>query len=185
MKEEIVKTYFSSARGNYYFDAIFSTQISSTNTITSHPIQTGANISDHAIENGDELTFQIGMSDMMEDVNPDVTYTGDSTRSINAYNAIKQLKKDRLPISVINKFGTFKNLIIQSLVAEDNSDTVEGLRATVVLKEIFVVNVEAVKVSDRPEIIESTNEGSQNAQAIADSKYQDVEEKWNSITGLY
>ena len=88
-------------------------------------------------------------------------------------------------ISVINKFGTFKNLIIQSLVAEDNSDTVEGLRATVVLKEIFVVNVEAVKVSDRPEIIESTNEGSQNAQAIADSKYQDVEEKWNSTIGVY
>lgn len=185
MKEEIVKTYFSSARGNYYFDAIFSTQISSTNTITSHPIQTGANISDHAIENGDELTFQIGMSDMMEDVNPDVTYTGDSTRSINAYNAIKQLKKDRLPISVINKFGTFKNLIIQSLVVEDNSDTVEGLRATVVLKEIFVVNVEAVKVSERPEITESTNEGSQNAKAIADSEYQDVEEKWNSTIGVY
>lgn len=181
MKEEIVKTYFSSVRGNYYFDAIFSTQISSTNTITSHPIQTGANISDHAIENGNELTFQIGMSDVMEKINTSVAYTGDSTRSINAYNAIKQLKKDRLPITVINKFGTFNNLIIQSLVVEDNDNTVTSLRATVVLKEIFVVNVEAVKVSARPEITDSTNEGSQNSQK---SEYDDLQSKWKEILGL-
>lgn len=181
MQEQIVKTYFSSAHGDYYFDAIFSTQITSTNTITSHPIQTGSNISDHSIENGDELTFQIGISDVMEKINTSVTYTGDSTRSINAYNAIKKLKKDRLPITVINKFGTFNNLIIQSLVLEDNDNTVTSLRATVVLKEIFVVNVEAVKVSARPEITDSTNEGSQNSQK---TDYNDLESKWKEILGI-
>lgn len=181
MSEQIVKTYFKCARGDYYFDAIFSTQISSTLTITSHPIQTGADITDHAFENGKELTFQIGMSDVMESINTSVIFDGDSTRSINAYNTLCQLQKDRLPITVVNKFGTFNNLLIQSIVEEDNANTITSLRVTIVMKEIFVVDVESVKVSARPEITDSTNEGSQNAQQ---DESEDLKTSWKELFGL-
>lgn len=45
---ETVLTYFSTAQGNYMFDAYFNINHESNLAITQHPIQTGASISDHA-----------------------------------------------------------------------------------------------------------------------------------------
>lgn len=49
--------------GGYVFDVYTSINHNTTSTITSHPIQYGANISDHKFDEPDQLTFQIGMSD--------------------------------------------------------------------------------------------------------------------------
>ena len=54
--------------GNYVFDVYPSINHNSASTITSHPTQFGANISDNKFDEPDQLTFQIGMSDASQDL---------------------------------------------------------------------------------------------------------------------
>lgn len=47
MSEQIIKTYLDTSLGKFIFDAYFNISHESNLTITEHPIQSGANISDH------------------------------------------------------------------------------------------------------------------------------------------
>lgn len=173
MSYEIVPTYFSTSLGNYVFDAYFNISHESNLTITEHPIQSGANISDHAYMEPNVVTFEIGMSDVMEDLSLNSVNkfsSGDSSsRSVNAYKILRKLQEERLPIEAITRLGTYKNMLIETISAPDDNKTTYGLRATVTLKEIFVVNVTTVKISERPQKSESTNEGDQKPQPADES----------------
>lgn len=54
--------------GGYVFDVYTSIDHNLASTITSHPTQFGANISDHKFDEPDQLIFQIGMSDAAQDL---------------------------------------------------------------------------------------------------------------------
>ena len=177
----MLSSYIDCSLGAFFFDAVFSTEISSEMTITSSPIQEGADVSDHAYVNGKNITFDIGMSDVMEGIN--LTFVGDSTRSINAYNFFDKLQNERLPISLVNKFGTFKNLLVSSVLTKDTKETQYGLRATVTLKEIFVARVGTIKVSQRPHQTDNTNLGNVNAIKLDKSEWYKVLENNNIIRG--
>lgn len=167
MNNDTILTYFSTAQGNYMFDAYFNIDHESKLSITEHPIQTGASISDHAYMEPRTLTFEVGMSDVMEDLSLYVSgiqsfNNGDSaSRSVNAFTVIQKLQSDRIPIDVYTRLGTYKNMLIESIMAPDTKETVFALKATITLKEIFVVNVTTVKVSARAQKTDSTNEGVQ------------------------
>ncbi|WP_034438001.1 phage baseplate protein [Clostridium ihumii] len=157
---EIVKTYFDTGKEQLYFDAIFSTQHNTSINITSHPIQTGADISDHAYEEPNKLTFDIGMSDVMQSYLQG-QYSDNSSRSVSAYKKLRELQSQRLPITIVTKLGTYKNMMIETISSTDDNKTTYGLRATITLKQIFVVNVATVKISERPHKSSTTNEGEQ------------------------
>lgn len=171
MAEEVIKTYFSTALGDFIFDAYFNINHNSNLAITEHPIQTGANISDHAYMEANKVTFDIGMSDVMEDVSDSkfTKFTNGPSRSINAYEMLRKIQSQRLPIKAITKLWTYNNMLIESISAKDDKTTTYGLRATVTLKEIFVVAVTTVKISERAQKSEETNEGDQKVQQADES----------------
>ena len=172
MANEIVTTYFSTAQGNYVFDAYFSINHESNLSITEHPVQTGASISDHAYMEPQSVTFEIGMSDVMQDISATTvaSFSGtSSSRSVNAYKILKKLQTDRVPINAITRLGTYNNMLIETISAPDDNKTCYALKATVVLKEIFVVSVTTVKTSARPHKSEETNEGEQKPQQADES----------------
>lgn len=172
MADEIVTTYFSTTQGNYVFDAYFNINHESNLTITEHPVQTGASISDHAYMEAQQVTFEIGMSDVMQDISVAAiaSFSGtSSSRSVNAYKILRQLQADRIPIDAITRLGTYKNMLIETISAPDDNKTLYALRATVVLKELFVVNVATVKISERAQKSQSSNEGDQKPQEANES----------------
>jgi hypothetical protein len=172
MADEIVTTYFSTTQGNYVFDAYFNINHESNLAITEHPVQTGASISDHAYMEAQNVTFEIGMSDVMQDISSTAieSFGGtSSSRSVNAYKVLRKLQSDRIPIDAITRLGIYKNMLIETISAPDDNKTLYGLKATVVLKEIFVVTVTTVKISARPQKSESTNEGDQKVQEANES----------------
>jgi hypothetical protein len=120
-----------------------------------------------------QLTFEIGMSDVMQDLpySGIVSFNnGDSaSRSVNAYQTLRNLQADRVPIDLITRLGTYKNMLIESIVAPDDNKTAYGLKATVTLKEVFVANVTTVKISARAQKSENTNEGDQKPQEANES----------------
>lgn len=162
----VVKTYFDTRLGRFIFDAFFNIQHDSNLKITEHPVQSGADVSDHAYMEAQTVTFEIGMSDVMHNISDKSfkKFTGDSTRSINAYQMLRKLQAERVPIQAITRLWTYTNMIIENISAPDDNKTVFGLKATVTLKEIFVACVTTVKISERPQKSEETNEGDQKAQ---------------------
>lgn len=157
---EITQVYFDIGTESLYFDAIFSTQHDTSLNITEHPIQTGANVSDHAYEEASKLTFDIGMSDVMTSIIPG-QFSSNFSRSVSAYKKLRDLQCKRLPITVVTRLGTYNNMLVETISTSDDNKTLYGLRATVTLKQIFVVSVTTVKISERPHKSEESNEGDQ------------------------
>ncbi|EKQ56265.1 MULTISPECIES: phage baseplate protein [unclassified Clostridium] len=171
MAQEVVKTYLETSQGNYMFDAYFNITHNSELEVTEHPVQTSANVSDHAFMQPLELTFEVGMSDVMSDVTNSnyESFSSDTTRSINAYKKLRELQSNRIPINVVTKLWIYNNMMIKTLSAVDSNTTAYGLRATVTLKEILVATVTTVKISERPQKSEETNEGDQKVQKVDES----------------
>ena len=77
-------------------------------------------------------------------------FTEGNSRSINAYQVLRKLQEQRIPIKVITRLWTYTNMLIETISATDDNKTAYGLKANVTLKQIFVVNVTTVKISERP-----------------------------------
>jgi hypothetical protein len=171
MAEQIAKTYFDTRLGKFIFDAYLNIQHDSNLKITEHPIQSGSDVSDHAYMEPQTVTFEIGMSDVMHDISDSSfnKFTGDFTRSINAYQMLRRLQSERIPIKAITRLWSYSNMLIENISAPDDNKTAFGLRATVTLKEIFVVNVTTVKISERKQKSDETNEGDQKVQKADES----------------
>lgn len=169
MAEDIVKTYIDTSIGKFIFDAYMNINHESTLAITSHPVQDGANMSDHAYMEPLEVTFEVGMSDVMHDIAGFDSFTGDNSRSVSAYKTLKRLQEERIPFKIVTRLWTYNNMLIENISAPDDKTTAYGLKATVSLKEILVANVRTVKISERPQKSEETNEGEQKAQEADES----------------
>lgn len=160
--------YFNTQIGDYVFDAFFSVQHDTNLTITNHPVQTGASIADHAYMEPKQLTFEIGMSDVMQSI-IDGQFSDHQSRSVSAYNTLRKLQEQRIPAQVITRLGVYQNMLISSISAPDDYKTMYGLKATVTMQEILVVQVSTVKISARPQKSNSTNNGDQKAQKADNS----------------
>lgn len=167
---DIVQTtaYFDTQIGDYVFDAYFTIQHDTNLTITESPVQTGASISDHAYMEPKELTFDIGMSDVMKSIIVGQFSDGQS-RSVSAYKVLRTLQEQRIPCQVVTRLGVYQNMLVETISAQDDNTTHSGLKATVTMKEILVVAVETIKISARPQASTATNNGDQKAQQASES----------------
>jgi hypothetical protein len=146
--------------GGFFFDAVLREDHTETVKITEHPVQTGANISDHAYNLPAKLTMEIGMSDAMDSMVAG-QFTGWYTKSVSAYQMLKQLKEARLPLKVLTRLNFYENMVIEEINTNDDFKTLNGLRCTVTMKEIFVVEVSKTTVSARPQTTGQTNRNTQ------------------------
>lgn len=142
--------YVKSNIGGYFFDAVFRTEHQSRLKITQHPVQGGANISDHAYMEPEVVTMEIGMSD----ANPTPIFqqfTSSANKSVSAFEALKLLQESRKPLDVSTRLKQYTNMLIESLVVPDDIKTATGLRASITLRRIIMVDVPKVQTSSRPQ----------------------------------
>jgi hypothetical protein len=151
--------YIKTNIGGFFFDAIIRTEHTSMLKITEHPVQTGANIVDHAYMEPAMVVMEIGMSDAM-DTMVSGQFTSRYTKSVSAYQTLLDLQQARLPLQVHTRLNLYKNMLIEEITAPDDFKTQFGLRCTVTMKEIFVVEVSTTTVSARPQSTGSTSKGS-------------------------
>jgi hypothetical protein len=125
------------------FDAVLRLEHSQTLQITSHPVQSGTAISDHAYRIQPRVTLEIGMSDAIESFNPNA-WTSATSKSVSAYQTILDLQKNRTLVTLTTRLDTYENCVIESINAPDTYKTKHGLRMTVTFKQIFMATVESV-----------------------------------------
>ena len=146
--------------GGYFFDAVIRSEHSSTLRMTSHPVQTGANIVDHSYLEPATLVMEIVMSDAMDSLVPG-QFTERYTKSVSAYQVLLDLQAARLPLQVLTRLKLYQNMLIEEINAPDDVKTLYGLRCSVTMREIFVVEVAKTTVSARPQTTGQSNRGTQ------------------------
>src|ERR1700722_9620867 len=75
-----------------FFDAWLTLRHSATLTATKHPVETGAEITDHSYTNPETFSFEILMSDI---ANPLGNQWGTNFRGVHAYNTLIDLQNSR------------------------------------------------------------------------------------------
>lgn len=141
MEQEIVTTMIDSPTyGHFIFDAVFSTNHSANLTLTTHPVQSGASVADHAYMEPDEVTIEIGMTDTALGV--------ETNHSVNAFAQLRQLMEAREPLTLVTRLKTYQNMVITSISAPDDYTTMHSLRASIYLTQVKIVDVSVVRVQE-------------------------------------
>jgi hypothetical protein len=152
--------------GNVYvFDCYFSGDIVSELHKTQHPVQTGANISDHAFLLPVTINFDIGMSDAGKSFNS--SWDGASTKSVNALQTLRDWQKNRTFVNCVTKFGATEHLLVERVNPHLTVKTIYGLRASITLGQVYLVSISATTVSARPAATSSTSQGSINTGTVS------------------
>lgn len=90
--------YITDNQGNdYFFDGVLRVEHSSQRRLTQHPVQTGANITDHSFQVPSKLTMEIGVSDSMDFYK--LSWSGNAlSKSVNAYQKLREIQDSGQPL---------------------------------------------------------------------------------------
>ena len=153
--------------GGYFFDGFMQVEHNIELQTTSNPVETGASVVDHAYVKPAELTMEVMMSDVHQSLVPE-QFTGASFRSVNAWQVLRKLQSDRIPMSVFTRLGLYTNMLITKLATTDTAETFRALSAEVTLREIPVARVKTVKISSADQTTINTEMGKIEASQIND-----------------
>lgn len=157
--------------GGYIFDAYLRISHSRKLTITQHPVESGAAISDHAFVEPITFELDIGMTDttlgkipsQFDNLNlPD---SSTKSRSIKAYDLLVNMQKTRIPYEFICRYGTFK-VVVEEITPTDDYTTKYALKASVRLRQIIITEASSTILSGDPYVTDSINRGEQNSQPV-------------------
>jgi hypothetical protein len=142
----------------YVFDAVIRTEHQQRIRKTEQPVQTGANVSDHAFIEPARVVLEIGMSDAMDSYVPG-QWTGDNSKSVNAFQQLLKIAKDRQPVTVGTRLNVYTNMMLVDVNSPDTAETRFGLKATIVFEELFTGTITSQQVSARLDLTDSTSLG--------------------------
>lgn len=140
--DKVTTMIVSPTYGQFIFDAVFMTNHSANATVTQHPVQSGASISDHAYMEPDEVSIDIGMTDTAASI------SGGASRSVNAYTQLRVIMELREPVTLVTRLRTYRNMLITSISAPDDYNTMNALRASIVFQQVNVVSMSTVTVQE-------------------------------------
>lgn len=126
--------------GGLVFDVVVSEEHEDTLAITSHPVEQGAAISDHAYRKPATVTIKAASSES--------TYglpIWDSA-NVTLYNALLALQNAREPFDIITGKRKYTNMLIEKLNVTTNADTEHALMVTAVCREVIIVRTQVMEV---------------------------------------
>ncbi|HCU24079.1 MAG TPA: hypothetical protein DF383_03600 [Deltaproteobacteria bacterium] len=140
--------------GGITIDASIEEDHTLTCDITENPVESGANITDHVHLKPAELNIQGVISDTPLDFNLfNLPLVGTVTsliarfqgqknlsRSIEGYNKLVELRKNREPFEVVTGLKVYKNMILTELKVQRNASNGKALHFEAQIKEIRIVN---------------------------------------------
>jgi hypothetical protein len=112
--------------GGLVFDATLRESHTSEIEVTSNPIETGSEVSDHMYVKPDKLTISAGVSDTPLVANPNDQFSG-GRRSQTAFQMLKQLQASGEPFDIQTGLTLYKNMLCKSVRAEQDKDTDQAL----------------------------------------------------------
>lgn len=149
--------------GRMVFDAVFSTDHSASLTVTQHPVQSGSSVADHAFMEPDEVSIEIGMTDVA------AIASGGASRSVNAYAQLRSIMELREPVTLVTRLKVYRNMLITSMSAPEDYKTMHALRAAIYFQNINMVNVSTVTVQETVTSSKTTSSSSSSKSSSSKS----------------
>lgn len=121
-------------------DIVSSEVIELPSETTDNPIESGSEITDHIINRPILLRMvcQIGGSNL----------TNWADRKIEGYEALKKLRDDKLPVTVVSGLETFTNMLINNISIDRNLQNASVLQFQIEFKQAKIVSSQRVDVSN-------------------------------------
>ncbi|WP_197672692.1 phage baseplate protein [Burkholderia sp. PAMC 28687] len=138
-------------------------------TITSHPVERGAAITDHAFKRPSEVTVRYGWS------NSSGFFDIGSPSPDDVYKQLLALQESRVPFDMVTGKRMYQNMLIKTLAVTTDAATENSLMVVATLQQIIIVQTSTVTlqptdVQASPEKTASTaNSGTKQPQAATAS----------------
>ncbi len=130
--------------GGLTFDGVFREDHESTLTVTDNPVETGVVVSDHAFMMPARVTINAGVSDTPLHLLDGDAYVAAVRRSQRAYELLVALQTAAEPFDVQTGLLLYKNMVVLTLRAGQDAASAGVLDFTAVLREVQIVNTQAV-----------------------------------------
>jgi hypothetical protein len=203
--------YLKTNIAGYVFDAVIKEEHVHALAITQHPVQTGANITDHAYQKPAMLVLEVGMSDAMASFVPgqwggggqDGSLIGSLVnnavrgltggalgellgvgpgKSVSAHQKLLELQAARTPLQVTTKLKIYRNMLIERIISPVEDKTVNALRCIVVMRQIIIAQVPTTTAkSADPQTTDQTGKGLVQGESPGDSS---AARKFEDAVGL-
>jgi len=170
------KLYLRTNIDGYFFDGFINIKQNHSLTVTSHPVQSGAEITDHAYKDPVVINAKIIISDAFvtddKDREREANYfkANGATKSMGAFNVLKQLQAQRKLLTVVTPYGSYSNMLLTELAADYEYKNIYNVIADVILTEVIIANEKTVKVSARAQ---TTAESSPSPTVVAYNTQQE------------
>jgi len=128
--------------GGVTFDVVVEEQHEDTLEITEHPVEHGANISDHAFMKPASVTIRAGVSDGSGSI------AGEKA-GVSVYEALQTLQKAREPFDIITGKRKYRNMLIETLSVLTDADSENALVVTADCREVIIVKTQTVSEPGR------------------------------------
>lgn len=110
-------------------------------TITSHPVEQGAEISDHAFDEPAEVNIRFGAT------NSSVEAGGDEGYVTNLYQQILALKSKRIPFRIQTGKRLYDNMLLTEITVTTDERSEAALMITAHCRQIIIVKTQVVAVA--------------------------------------
>lgn len=121
-------------------DIVSSEVIELPSETTDNPIESGSEVTDHIINRPIILRMicQIGGS----------TLLNFTDRKLEGYEALKKLRDDKQPVTVVSGLETFSNMLINNITIDRNLQNASVLQFQIEFKQAKIVSSQRVDVSN-------------------------------------
>ena len=146
--------------GGIQLDAVISEAHTNKVSLTSNPVELGAEITDHAVVQPKRLNIVAQVSDtpiglaafgqIVDSVTGlfGTSTTENITRSKAAYKAIVQLQKDREPVEIQTKLEFHDDMIITNVSVQQDKNTSRIVRMSIDLQQVIIAESEIVQLTE-------------------------------------
>lgn len=166
--DEAFQTSLTSAAGVMLFDAVPRETHRGQSQLTDHPVEDGVVVSDHTIDQPDELELTAIVSNRpillfaRARAEPSVPGGDPQTRAEDAYAEIVRLRKTASLVDVSTRLRDYAAMQIVSETVTRDKDTSEIIEISIRIREFRVATVEAVGVPEATEPEDSVHKKKQN-----------------------
>ena len=146
--------------GSVQLDSVLLEEHEGFVSITKNPVESGADITDHAIVQPDILSIKglvtdspLGLAALGQIIDSITNLFGTSTssnltRSQQAYRALEVLKNNAEPIDVTTRLKTYSNMMITSLSTSQDKDTSQIVILDITLEEIIITESSTTDIGE-------------------------------------
>lgn len=129
--------------GGLTFDIVVEESHEDSLTITEHPVESGAAVSDHAVAKPRRVTIRGAVSDV------GTATDGNDRRSTSFYEQIRTLQAKREPFEIVTGRRSYNNMLIETVSVVDDATSDGSATISCECREVIIVSTKTTTMAPR------------------------------------